>query len=70
MEKLPEVINASKVVTYHVENIVESILSMDSEKTKESITLDEVLNIIRVWVIEDFGDDWNIIYQDEDGKEL
>jgi hypothetical protein len=70
MEKLPEVINASKVVTYHVENIVESILSMDSEKTKESITLDEVLNIIRVWVIEDFGDDWNIIYQDEDGVEL
>jgi hypothetical protein len=70
MEKLPEVINASKVVTYHVENIVESILSMDSEKTKESVTLDEVLDIIRVWVVEDFGDDWNIIYQDEDGKEL
>ena len=70
MEKLPEVINASKVVTYHVENIVESILSMDSEKTKESVTLDEVLDIIRVWVVEDFGDDWNIIYQDEDGVEL
>jgi hypothetical protein len=70
MEKLPEVINATKAITYHVEHIVEGILMMDSEKTKESITLDEVLEIVRGWAVEDFGDDWNMSYQDEDGREL
>ncbi len=70
MEQLPEKINATKVITYDVENIVEGILTMDSNRTEESITLDEVLDMVRGWAVEDFGDDWNIIYQDEDGTEL
>jgi hypothetical protein len=70
MEQLPEKINATKVITYDVENIVEGILTMDSNRTEESITLDEVLDMVRGWAVEDFGDDWNMSYQDEDGREL
>ena len=74
---LPERINAIKVVTYDVVQIVESLQAMndygsrgDDNAEPYEPTLEEVLAYIEDWVYEDFGDSYGIIYQDENGEEL
>jgi hypothetical protein len=66
---LPERINAIKVVTYDVVQIVESLQGMNDDDTYEP-TIEEVLAYIEDWVYEDFGDSYGIVYQDEHGDEL
>lgn len=66
---LPERINAMKVITYDVQNIVESIHDWQ-EKEIDDITIEDVMEFIEDWVIDDFGDAYGVIYQDENGEEL
>ena len=70
MNNLPEVINAMKVVSYNVQNIIDSLYDMDNELDRDSVTIEDVMEYIEDWVIDDFGDSYGIIYQDENGNEL
>ena len=68
MTKLPERINAMKVVSYDVQEIVDYI-SNGLEKPIEDITLEDVLD----WIEDDVDIDVagsNVIFQDENGEEL
>jgi hypothetical protein len=70
--KLPERINVMKVISYDVQNIMESIVAMDSDRDFDSITLEEVMEQVEAWVEEDFPADRikDLIIQDQDGEEL
>jgi len=70
--KLPERINVMKVISYDVQNIMESIVAMDSDRDFDSITLEEVMEQVEAWVQEDFPADRikDLIIQDQDGEEL
>jgi hypothetical protein len=70
--KLPERINTMKVVTYYVESIVNSIVSLSNGKiTANEITLEEVLDLVHDWADEDMSNPKvKIIFQDENGEEL
>jgi hypothetical protein len=65
---LPDTINAMKIITYDVKNIVESLTEND-EQPRE-VDLEEVMEVVRAWAIDDFGDNWNVFYQTDDGDEL
>lgn len=66
---LPERINVMRVITYDVQNIVESLTENDEEWRE--VTLDEVLDIVQVWANDDFAlEDIPFIYVDENGEEL
>lgn len=65
---LPDTINAMKIITYDVKNIVESLIEND-EQPRE-VTLEEVMEVVKAWAIDDFGDNWNVFYQTDDGEEL
>jgi len=71
-EQLPERINVMKVISYDVQNIMESIVAMDSDRDFDSITLEEVMEQVEAWVEEDFPADRikDLIIQDQDGEEL
>lgn len=70
--KLPERINVMKVISYDVQNIMESIVAMDSDRDFDSITLEEVMEQVEAWVQDDFPADRikDLIIQDQDGEEL
>jgi hypothetical protein len=70
--KLPERINVMKVISYDVQNIMESIVAMNSDRDFDSITLEEVMQQVEAWVEEDFPADRikDLIIQDQDGEEL
>lgn len=71
MEKLPERINAMKVISYDVQQIVEALMA-ENEIPAEEVTLDMVMGRIEDWVEEDFIHDVSdsTIYQDENGEAL
>ena len=64
---LPEYVNASRIVTYDVREILESLteLSPDAPPTDEQI-MEYVFDCIAT----DFGGFYGVIIQDEDGNEL
>ena len=64
---LPEYVNASRVITYDVREILESLteLSPDAPPTDEQI-MEYVFDCIAT----DFGGFYNVIIQDEEGNEL
>lgn len=66
---LPEYINVSKVVTYDVETIAKNLREMNDDPNYEP-TLLEITEYIDDWVFEDFGDNYGLIYTDENGEEL
>jgi len=73
MEKnLPERINVMKVISYDVQNIMESIVAMNSDRDFDSITLEEVMEQVEAWVQEDFPADRikDLIIQDQDGEDI
>ena len=72
MSQLPERINAIKVISYNVPDLVDTIVELnDGEITKDDVTLDELLNLVNGWADEDMTNAPNkIIYQDENGEEL
>lgn len=71
MDKLPERINAMKVISYDVQQIVEALMA-EQEVEAEEVTLEMVMDRIESWVEEDFINDVSdsTIYQDENGEEL
>jgi hypothetical protein len=71
MDKLPERINAMKVISYDVQQIVETLMA-EQEVEAEEVTLEMVMDRIESWVEEDFINDVSdsTIYQDENGEEL
>lgn len=67
---LPERINAMRVVTYYVPDIVTSLKEMNDDPNFEP-DIDEVMEYIEDWVNEDLADpNCGITYQDENGEEL
>jgi len=68
MNELPERINAMKVVSYDVEEIV-GYISDGLEKPVEEVTLDDVLEWIEDDVEQDISNG-SVFYQDENGSEL
>jgi hypothetical protein len=72
MSRLPERINAMKIVSYDVESIVNSIVDLNNEEiTAKDITLDEILNLISGWTYQDMSNpQLKVIFQDENGEEL
>lgn len=65
----PERINVMKVVTYQVDEIVDSLKEMNDDPDYAP-TIDEVMKYIEDWVYEDFGSLSGLIFQDENGDEL
>lgn len=72
MTQLPERINAIKVISYNVPDLVDTIVELNNgEITKDDVTLDELLDLVSGWADEDMTNAPNkIIYQDENGGEL
>lgn len=72
MSQLPERINAIKVISYNVPDLVDAIVELNNgEITKDDVTLDELLDLVSGWADEDMTNAPNkIIYQDENGEEL
>jgi len=69
MNKLPERVNAMKVSSYNVEEIVDAMLTMEYKDKAEDITIEDILD----WIGDDVDMDIagnNVIYQDENGAEL
>jgi len=69
MIKLPERVNAMKVVSYDVESIVDAMMTMNYRENETDITIEDVLE----WIGDDVEADINfssVIYQDENGGEL
>jgi hypothetical protein len=68
LQKLPERINAMKVASYDVQEIV-GYISDGLDKPVEEITLEDVLE----WIEDDVNIDiagCNVIFQNENGEEL
>lgn len=66
-QTLPKEINVMRVVTYDVGEIVKEITMWEPEKEP---TITDVLEFIEDWVIEDFGSDNYVTYQDENGNPI
>ena len=69
---LPEQIHASRHMYYDVEDIVQTILDMDTDKSREDVTLEEVLDFVLDYVYEDFSTliDFEPILEDNEGNLL
>ena len=68
---LPKRINVMKVISYDVTDVVGNIKEMQDDYSYAP-TIDEVLDWMTEWVIEDFDQpDCNgLIFQDENGNDL
>ena len=68
--RLPERINAMRLVSYDVKQLVTDMAEA-SQKDQSEITLDEVMGVIADYATEDLASSYmRIIYQDENGEEL
>ena len=69
--QLPQHINAMKVISYDVQQIVEALMA-ENEIEAHQVTLEMVMERIETWVEEDFSHDAadSTIYQDENGEEI
>lgn len=69
---LPERINAMKVISYDVRQIVETLMAEKGLEDDSTIDIDMVMKRIEEWVEEDFSHDVAdyTIFQDENGEEL
>lgn len=68
-EELPQKIVAIKTTTYDVGKAIDDIIEC-FEKPKEDVTLDEVLQWVSDWAIEDLSQKNTIFFLDENGTEL
>ena len=64
---LPERVNASRVITYDVGLIKESLMEMDPE---QPFTDEEIMEYIFDTIAMDFDGFSGVIIQDQDGNEL
>jgi hypothetical protein len=56
-----------RVVSYDVEQIVQEMIAWQPDAEP---TMKDVLEFIQDWVIEDFGSDNYVTYQDENGNQI
>lgn len=63
------IVNAVKTITYNVNEIRETIAEMN-EIPVEDVPMQEALDMLEKFVIEDFGDSYGVILLDEDGEQL
>jgi len=72
--RLPERVNAMRVVSYDVATIVEQIKSdRDSESADAPITIEDVMDRIENYCYDDFAGEVrlkDLIFQDEAGNEI
>ena len=68
---MPERINAIKLISYDTQQLVEMLME-ENDMNADQITLEMVMNRVKDWVDEDFTQDCanDVIYQDENGREL
>ena len=61
-----------KVVSYDVTAILEDMGEPESpnDKPTDELTVDDLLEWVMPWVVEDFGTARNLIWQDENGEDL
>lgn len=64
---LPERVNASRVITYDVGLIQESLMDLDPEVP---FTDEEIMEYVMDAIASDFGGFYGVIIQDQDGNEL
>lgn len=65
---LPERINVMRLISYDVQLICEGIHAVHGIPFDE-INIEDCMEFIMDWVIEDFGTD-DLIWQDENGNDL
>lgn len=72
MKTLPKEIVATRTFVYDVQDIVNSLIIDDENREASDVTLEEVVDYIQDWLVDDFGNlyNFNIHLSDEDGKEL
>lgn len=71
MSLLVKKITATRYATYDVSKIVQDILDGDTERTEDSITIKEVMDILEEYATEDLGSAYReIVYTDEQGREI
>jgi len=71
MSLLVKKITATRYATYDVSKIVQDILDGDTERTEDSITIKEVMDILEEYATEDLGSAYKeIIYTDDEGQEI
>lgn len=71
MSLLVKKITATRYATYDVTKIVQDILDGDTERTEDSITIKEVMDILEEYATEDLGSAYKeIIYTDDEGQEI
>lgn len=64
---LPEYVNASRVITYDVREIQESLLELSPDAPA---TDEQIMEYVMDCISSDFGGFYGVIIQDEDGNEL
>ena len=64
---LPEYVNASRVITYDVREIKESLVDLDPESP---FTDEEIMEYIFDTIAMDFDGVYGVIIQDENGNDL
>ena len=64
---LPEYVNASRVITYDVREIQESLLELSPDAPA---TDEQIMEYVFDCIATDFGGFYNVIIQDEEGNEL
>lgn len=69
---LPERIYVSRVMTYSVRDVIDSICEMDTSLTPDQVTLTAVCDYIQSWVDDDFAryDTGDLVWQDDNGNEI
>ena len=71
MSLLVKKITATRYATYDVSKIVQDILDGDTERTEDSITIKEIMDILEEYATEDLGSAYKeIIYTDDEGQEI
>lgn len=63
------IVNAVKTITYNVNAIRETIAEMNCIPV-EDVPMQEALDMLDQFVIEDFGDSYGVVLLDEDGEQL
>ncbi len=62
-------INATKVITYNIDDVRDSIAELNQIDI-DDVSDSDAMELIYGWIIEDFGDSYGVVITDENGEEL
>lgn len=63
------IVNAIKSISYNAAEVRDTIAELNQIPI-EDVPMEEAINIIRNFIVEDFGDSYGVILLDENGEEL